>query len=127
MCLLHTFSQVELLEEELVGRKSYWRRQRYREDELTIVEAKLMKEMLENEDVTAQAVQEKQETINESTISFEFLELPLFALYFLIPVSKGTSVLKYIEFLAELLDFSTHVFKTRFYFTKGCTQALECT
>ena len=86
MCLLHTFSQVELLEEELVGRKSYWRRQRYREDELTIVEAKLMKEMLENEDVTAQAVQEKQETINESTISFEFLELPLFALYFLIPV-----------------------------------------
>lgn len=42
-----------------------------------------MKEMLENESVTAQAVQEKQETINESTFSLEFLNLDLLVLLFL--------------------------------------------
>ena len=63
-----SFCQVELLEEELVGRRSYWRRQRHREEELTNVEAQLMTEMLDNENVSAQVVQEKQEAINESKL-----------------------------------------------------------
>lgn len=70
--------QVELLEEELVGRRSFWRRQRHREEELTLVEAQLMKEMLENEDVTAQIVQAKQETINESKKKEEPINTKLF-------------------------------------------------
>ena len=62
-----------MLEEELVGRRSYWRRQRHREDELTSVETQLVKQMLEDENVTAQIVIEKQETINESKDSSFFL------------------------------------------------------
>ena len=66
--MLHALNslQLQLLEEELVGRRSYWRRQRHREDELTATQAQLVKKMLEDENVTAQIVSEKQETINES-------------------------------------------------------------
>ncbi len=57
--------QVALLEEELAGRRSFWRRQRHREDELTEVESKLYRQLMEDEYVTAYHVQEQLENIQE--------------------------------------------------------------
>ena len=54
-----------LLEEELAGRHSFWRRQKHREDELTEVESKLHRQLMEDEYVTAYHVQEQLENIKE--------------------------------------------------------------
>lgn len=54
-----------LLEEELAGRRSFWRRQRHREAELTEVESNLCRQLLEDEHVTAHRVQEQLENIQE--------------------------------------------------------------
>lgn len=59
------FLQVALLEEELAGRRSFWRRQRHREAELTEVESNLYRQLMEDEHVTAYHVQEQLENIKE--------------------------------------------------------------
>ena len=61
--------QVALLEEELAGRRSFWRRQRHREDELTEVESKLHRQLMEDEYVTAYHVQEQLENIQEGVFN----------------------------------------------------------
>lgn len=53
------------MEEELAGRRSFWRRQRHREDELTEVEANLYRQLMEDEHVTAYQVHEQLENIKE--------------------------------------------------------------
>lgn len=53
------------MEEELAGRRSFWRRQRHREDELTEVEANLYRQLMEDEYVTAYQVHEQLENIKE--------------------------------------------------------------
>ena len=54
-----------MLEEEIVGRRSFWRRQRHREDELTEVEAKLYYQLMEDNQIMALQVQEPLETVTE--------------------------------------------------------------
>lgn len=61
--------QVALLEEELAGRRSFWRRQRHREDELTEVESRLHRQLMEDEHVTAYHVQEQLENIQEGELN----------------------------------------------------------
>ena len=61
--------QVALLEEELAGRRSFWRRQRHREDELTEVESKLHRQLMEDEHVTAYHVREQLENIQEGVFN----------------------------------------------------------
>ena len=63
------FLQVALLEEELAGRRSFWRRQRHREDELTEVESRLHRQLMEDEHVTAYHVQEQLENIQEGVFN----------------------------------------------------------
>lgn len=58
-----------LLEEELAGRRSFWRRQRHREDELTEVESRLHRQLMEDEHVTAYHVQEQLENIQEGVLN----------------------------------------------------------
>lgn len=58
-----------LLEEELAGRRSFWRRQRHREDELTEVESKLHRQLMEDEHVTAYHVREQLENIQEGVFN----------------------------------------------------------
>ena len=63
---LCTFNpQVALLEEELAGRRSFWRRQRHREDELTETESGLCQQLLEDEHLMASQVHSKIESIKE--------------------------------------------------------------
>ena len=57
--------KVPLLEEELAGRRSFWRRQRHREGELTETESQLHRELMQDEYITASQVQEELENIQE--------------------------------------------------------------
>ena len=54
-----------MLEDELAGRRSFWRRQRHREDEQTTTESSLHQELLNNEHITAAKVKETRESIRE--------------------------------------------------------------
>lgn len=60
------------MEEELAGRRSFWRRQRHREDELTELESKLYRQLMEDEHVTAYQVQEQLENIQEGNKSMRY-------------------------------------------------------
>jgi len=71
---LKSVLQVALLEEELAGRRSFWRRQRHREDELTEVESKLHRQLMEDEHVTAYHVQEQLESIQEGVFNARMTE-----------------------------------------------------
>ena len=59
------FAQLSMLEEEFVGRRSFWRRQRHRERELSEQQTILTKQILDNYDVTLNHVSEQMELINE--------------------------------------------------------------
>ena len=59
------FAQLSILEEEYVGRRSFWRRQRHRERELSEQQATLRKQILDNYDVTLNHVSEQMELIND--------------------------------------------------------------
>ena len=58
--------KVQLLEEEIVGRRSFWRRQRKRESELTTQENKVAKMLMEDEHVTIHVLREYLDGIYES-------------------------------------------------------------
>lgn len=60
--------QLSILEEEYVARKSFWRRQRHRERELSETQAKLVKQILVNYDVTSNDVYELMEFVNEGKL-----------------------------------------------------------
>lgn len=68
--ILYFFLQVQLLEEEIAGRRSYWRRQRKREEELSALEGVVGKQLMENEYVTAESIRMKLDTISESRLTF---------------------------------------------------------
>lgn len=57
--------QVALLEEEFVGRRSFWRRQRHRELELTEMESMLHHQLTEGEHLMASDVRSQLESIRE--------------------------------------------------------------
>ena len=54
------------MEEEIVGRRSFWRRQRKRESELTTQENKVAKMLMEDEHVTIHVLREYLDGIYES-------------------------------------------------------------
>lgn len=54
-----------MLEDELAGRRSFWRRQRHREDEQTVTESGLHQELLNNEYLTAAKVKETLDSVRE--------------------------------------------------------------
>ena len=64
--------QVQLLEEEIVGRRSFWRRQRKRESELTTQENKVAKMLMEDEHVTIHVLREYLDGIYESKFAKTF-------------------------------------------------------
>ena len=61
--------QVQLLEEEIVGRRSFWRRQRKREVEISNQENKVAKMLMEDEHVTIHRLREYLDVIYESEFS----------------------------------------------------------
>lgn len=54
-----------MLEEEHVARKSFWRRQRHREREISEYETSLAKLIIQDQNVTLSHVSERLELINE--------------------------------------------------------------
>lgn len=63
-----SFAQLSILEEEYVARRSFWRRQRHREKELSEQQTSLRKQILDDYDVTLKQVSEQMELINEGII-----------------------------------------------------------
>jgi hypothetical protein len=59
------YLQVALLEDELAGRKSFWRRQRHREEEQMTTESGLHQDLLNDQYLTAAKVKERLESIRE--------------------------------------------------------------
>lgn len=57
-----------MLEEEYVARKSFWRRQRHRERELSEHENSLTRQVLEDDEVTMNHVSERLELISEGKV-----------------------------------------------------------
>ena len=70
-----------------MGRRSFWRRQRHREDELSQVEAKLYHQLMEDDQILAFQVQEPLESITEGEeLSAAMPHLSLLVLLFLFPL-----------------------------------------
>ena len=59
---------VQLLEEEIAARKSFWRRQRKREEELKVLEAKIIQQLTKNEPKTSSLFQEQLDSIIEGLL-----------------------------------------------------------
>ena len=55
-----------MLEEEIAARRSYWRRQRKREDELSALETELVQILFADENVSIEPLKEKLENADES-------------------------------------------------------------
>ena len=66
-----------LLEEELVGRRSFWRRQRHRELELTETESQLYHQLMEEEHLMASDFDSQLESIREGEQPVRLLQPPL--------------------------------------------------
>ena len=54
-----------MLEEEIAARRSFWRRQRKREEELSDIESEIVKQLVEDNYVTMEALKEKLYTMSE--------------------------------------------------------------
>lgn len=68
------------MEEEIVGRRSFWRRQRKREIELTTQENKVAKMLMEDEHVTIHVLREYLDGIYESKLKCFFVCVVCFIL-----------------------------------------------